>query len=176
MLINKKLSRSVLPAIFLILSGAVFSQSKITNITLSSNSAMTCDSIVVTIQGEHYCPNDSITGISHYVSGSDIFIAVGISSGFCIPPTVYPTFTTTYTLPLTSISTGSYTVKGIYNTTTASVTKALSVTNCCPAQPNAGSDTAFCDNSTLQLNGNVPPMGTTAKVSPECHGLLPSCH
>ena len=80
MISNKSLKylKSILLLILMLSVNSIYSQSKITNFTLSSSTAQTCDSIVVTIYGEHFCPNDSIVGISHSVSGSDITITLSI--------------------------------------------------------------------------------------------------
>lgn len=137
----------------------------VTSWSLSSNIGQTCDSITVSLSGNHFCPNDSISGITHMVVGSDIVINISVVYGFCIPPSNPPTWSTTYIMPLTGIATGNYTVKANYNSIQATTTKSLQVIACCPAQAIAGPDTNFCEQSSIQLTATPVSTGVVANWS-----------
>lgn len=153
----------VLSLLFVFVS--IFSNAAITSLTLSTSMAQDCDSVVVSISGTHTCPNDFITNISHTVVGSIITVNLTVLTGICIPPIPTPTFSTTYTINLSAVPIGNYTVRGMYNSIMYGTTPALQVISCCPFNASAGNDTSFCDVSNLQLNGNTPPVGATSSWS-----------
>ncbi len=78
-----------------------------------------------------------------------------MSFGICIPPNPPPSFSTSYTFSLSTVPTGSYTVRAYYDTQLSSSTAPLNVQVCCPNLADAGNDTSLCDQSSLQLNANT---------------------
>jgi hypothetical protein len=129
----------------------------ITTATLSKSSAFLCDTVNVAIAGYMGCASSYLTGNSHSTSGSTITITVGaFDPQICQPMLNY--FTTSYVL--TGISPGTYTVLVKYNSTGGGVSNTLTIASSPVAD--AGQDTIFCNSSSYQLNGNVPPSGVNA--------------